>query len=366
MYDAIVIGARVAGAPTAMLLAQKGYRVLAVDRTSFPSDTMSTHFIGQEGVAALRRWDLLDAVIAAGTPPIASLTLDFGELRIPVPQPPDAPAYCPRRTILDKLLVDAAASAGAEVRERFSVQELVWEDGGVAGIRGRAAGGGTVEERARVVIGADGRHSVVARAVAPEEYNVRPALTCGYYSYWSGLALEGAEIALRPGRGILLFPTNDGLTCMGVECDREEFAAFRADIDGTIMRAAALVPGLAERVAAGRREERFQGGTEFPNYFRKPYGPGWALVGDAGYLKDPITGTGITDAFRDAELLAAALDAGLSGREPLEDALAAYEEERNAVAFPMYEVTCRLAEFRPPDAELFQLFGNLPQPQPAS
>jgi flavin-dependent dehydrogenase len=335
------------------------------DRASFPSDTMSTHYIQQDGVARLRAWGLLDAVVAAGTPPIPGLTLDFGDFRVPVPAPPGEPAYCPRRTVLDKILVDAAVAAGAELRERFSVQDVLVEDGRVAGIRGRAAGGANVEERARIVIGADGRHSVVARAVRAEDYNVRPALTCGYYSYWSGVPLDGAEIALRPGRGILLFPTNDGLTCMGVECHAGEFEAFRADIDGTILRSAALVPGLAERVAAGRREERYQGGAEFPNYFRKPYGPGWALVGDAGYLKDPVTGTGISDAFRDAELLAKALDAGLAGREPLDRALAGYEQRRNEAAFPMYEVTCRLAEFRPPDAELFQLFGNLPQPQAA-
>jgi 2-polyprenyl-6-methoxyphenol hydroxylase-like FAD-dependent oxidoreductase len=116
---------------------------------------------------------------------------------------------------------------------------------------------------------------------------------------------------------------------------------------------------LAERARAGRREERFTGTAELLNYFRKPYGPGWALVGDAGYHKDPITAQGITDSFRDAELVAEAVDAALSGRQPIEEAMAEYEQRRNKAAFPMYEFTCQLAALEPPPPEMQQLFAAL-------
>src|SRR5215218_8998914 len=159
MYDAIVVGARVAGSPTAMLLARRGHRVLLVDRVRFPSETMSTHFLQIEGVRRLRDWGLLDRLVAAGTPPISTLTMDFGLARVPVSQAVDGlAAYCPRRSVLDTILAGEAVAAGAELREEFSVQEVIFEDGRVAGIRGRSKGGDTVEERARVVIGADGRN----------------------------------------------------------------------------------------------------------------------------------------------------------------------------------------------------------------
>ncbi len=169
-YDAIVVGARCAGAPTAMLLAQKGYKVLVVDRASFPSDTVSTHVIHAPGMAALARWGLFDQVIASGCPPIETYSFDFGPFTIagtPRPQDGMSAAYAPRRTILDKILVDAAARAGAEVRERFTMEELLVEDGSVVGIRGHDEGGRSVDERARVVVGAGGRNTHKTNAVRP-------------------------------------------------------------------------------------------------------------------------------------------------------------------------------------------------------
>src|SRR5690349_7127967 len=159
-YDVIIVGARCAGAPTAMLLARQGHRVLLVDRASFPSDTLSTHLIHAPGIAALRRWGLLDQVTATGCPSIETYCFDFGPITISgTPRPAadgGSTAYAPRRTVLDKILVDAAARAGAEVRERFSVDEILIEDGTVVGLRGRDDGGRAVTERARVVVGADG------------------------------------------------------------------------------------------------------------------------------------------------------------------------------------------------------------------
>jgi len=157
-FDVIVVGARCAGSPTAMLLARKGYRVLLVDRATFPSDTVSAHLVHPLGVEALSRWGLLDRLAATGCPPIHTYRFDFGALVISgSPGTSHSPiALCPRRTILDKLLIDAAGEAGAEVREAFTVEEVVIEDGGVVGIRGRSTNGGSMLERARIVVGADG------------------------------------------------------------------------------------------------------------------------------------------------------------------------------------------------------------------
>src|SRR5688572_10581126 len=201
-YDAIVVGARCAGSPTAMLLARKGYRVLLVDRATFPSDTVSTHLIHHPGVASLNRWGLLDRVVATGCPPIHTYAFDFGPFTISgVPGIDEAPvAYAPRRTVLDEILVDAASEAGAEVREGFSVEEVLADHGRVIGIRGHTKEGTSVTEHAQVVVGADGRHSLVAEAVAAEQYEEKPRLQGSYYAYWSGRPWEGRfETYVRPG-----------------------------------------------------------------------------------------------------------------------------------------------------------------------
>jgi flavin-dependent dehydrogenase len=362
MYDAIIVGARCAGSPTAMLLARKGYRVLLLDRDTFPSDHLSTHWIHQPGVARLARWGLRERLAATGCPPITAMTVDFGPFALRGTLPPAgevAEAYCPRRTVLDKLLVDAAVEAGAELRERFVVESLIWDGDRVGGIAGRSAAGTTATERASIVIGADGLHSLVARMVQAPTYNARPALQVGYYSYWSGVPLDGVEFYSRERRGFGALPTHDGLTCIVAGRPHAEFAAYRADVEGSFRQILELAPGLAERVRQGKREERFRGTADLPNFFRKPHGPGWALIGDAGYHKDPVTAQGISDAFRDADLVAEAVDAGLAGRRPLEEALAEYERRRNEDSLPMYDYTCQFASLEPPPPEMLQLFAAL-------
>ncbi|MET0494495.1 MAG: NAD(P)/FAD-dependent oxidoreductase [Actinoplanes sp.] len=356
-YDVIVVGARVAGSPVAMLLARRGYRVLVVDRATFPSDTVSTHFIHPPGVASLKRWGLLDRLTATGCPPIGRYSFDFGPLTLAgAPGTDYSPvAYAPRRTVLDKLLVDAAAEAGAEVREGFTVEEVRVEPGQPAEVRGHGVGGATVVERARIVIGADGRNSVVAKAVQAAQYHERPPLTCGYYSYWSNLPTDGTfEIFSRPGRGWALCPTHDDLTMVIGGWPYAELAEHRNDVEGTLMRTFELAPAFAERLRDAKREERFVGAS-VPNYFRTPAGPGWALVGDAGYNRDFITAMGITDAFRDAELCAGALDHALSGERPYDQAMADYNSTRDAAALPMYEMTAQIAALQPPDPQMIQL-----------
>jgi 2-polyprenyl-6-methoxyphenol hydroxylase-like FAD-dependent oxidoreductase len=360
-YDAIVVGARCAGSPTTMLLARKGYKVVVVDRATFPSDTVSTHILHPPGVASLRRWGLLDRLVATGCPPIHTYAVDFGPFTISgAPGTAEDPVgYGPRRTVLDKLLVDAAAEAGAEVREGFTVSEVVVDDGRVTGVRGHGRDGRTVTEHARVVVGADGRHSRVARAVRPEQYHEKPQLLAGYYSYWSGLPMDGHfQTWVRPDRGFAAWPTHDDLTVVIGGWPFAEFEANKRDVEGNFLKMLELAPDLAERVHAATREARFVG-TAVPNWFRKPYGPGWALVGDAGYNKDFITGQGMHDAFRDAELCAAALDQAFAGARPFEAAMGDYQAARDRQVLPMYEFTTQLATLEPPPPELQQVFAAM-------
>lgn len=348
-YDVIVVGTRCAGSPTAMLLARNGYRVLAVDRATFPSDTISTHHIHAPGVDALRRWGLLDRVIATGAPPIETYVVDFGAFTI-VGKP--GTAYAPRRTVLDKLLVDAASEAGAEIREAFTVESLLFEEGRVVGIRGHERGGKTVSERARVVVGADGRFSFVADAVGAEEYDTKPKLLASYYSYWSDLPMDGRFANwVRSHRGMAAWPTNDGLTLVIAGWPYREFEANRTDVERHFFETLDTAPELAERVRAAKREERFVGAA-VPGYFRRPYGRGWVLVGDAGYNKDYITAQGISDAFWDAESCADALHQAFSGARPFEEAMEAWRVARDARAKAMYELTSDFASLEPPPADL--------------
>ncbi|HEV8191407.1 MAG TPA: NAD(P)/FAD-dependent oxidoreductase [Ktedonobacterales bacterium] len=369
MYDAIVLGARVAGSPTAMLLARKGYKVLLVDRATFPSDTLSTHQVQIYGGVRLRRWGLLDAVRATNCPPAHRVTFDVGPVILHGEFPTldgVGAVHSPRRTVLDKILVDAARAADAEVRENFNVEEILMEGGRVTGIRGKDKGRRSVTETARIVIGADGQHSRLARAVQAATYHTKPALSCGYYTYFSGVPLNGGEIYSRDRRAIGAWPTNDGLTLIYVAWPIAEFHTVRADIEGNFLQTLDLAPSLAQRVRQGKRAERLMGSADFANFYRKPYGSGWALVGDAGYHKDPITGLGISDAFRDAELLADAIDAGFSGGQPMDTALAGYEKQRNAASEPMYEFTTQLASFAPPMPEQHVLFEALHRNQQAT
>ena len=363
-YDAIVVGARCAGSPTAMLLARKGHRVLLVDKATFPSDTMSTHHVHPPGVAALERWGLLERLESTGCPPVETYSFDFGPLTIAgSPQPIEgiARGYCPRRTVLDQLLVDAAVEAGAELREAFTVDEILADDGTVTGIRGHAKGGATVTERAGVVIGADGKHSLVAKAVKPEQYHERRSHLAMYYAYWSGLPTAGFDTTIRAEhrRGWAAVSTHDDLTVVPFGWPVEEFKQNRTDIEGNFFATVDLAPEFAERVRAARRESKFVGSAELPGYFRKPFGPGWALLGDAGYHKNPITAMGINDAFRDAELVADAVDDAVAERRSYEAGMADYQRTRDGAAMPVYEFTDDFAQLQPPPPEMQQLLGAM-------
>jgi len=362
MNDVIVVGARCAGSATARLLAQKGYRTLIVDRASFPSDMpMSTHLLWHAGASQLDQWGLLDAVKASGCPPLTDVSLDLGAFTLTGRPPSDGvdAAYAPRRKVLDGILLDAAIAEGATLRENFMVEDVVREDGRVVGIRGARRGEPAETVRARLVIGADGRTSGIARAVSAPAYNELPELQGMRFSYFSGVPLTTVTFVAGTRRMVFAWPTNDGLTLVGIASAIEDFHETRHDVEGHFFaELAKWAPGLAERVRAGTREHAWLGGA-IDSFCRKPFGPGWALVGDAGLTLDPITAAGMTDAFRDAQLLADAVDEGLAGRRDLEAALADFEQRRNAASLPRYFFTGQMAKLDPPAPEIVQLFGAL-------
>jgi 2-polyprenyl-6-methoxyphenol hydroxylase-like FAD-dependent oxidoreductase len=365
MYDAIIVGARCAGAPTAMLLARKGYRILLVDKATFPSDTLSTHIIWPHGAEVMNRWGLFERLAATGCPPIArNLIFDVGPFALKgavTDTNGGRGGLCPRRTVLDKLLVDAAVDAGVELREGFTVEELLWDGDRVAGISGHGRAGAPVEERSRVVIGADGTYSMVAKAVraAESEYDTKPPLATNYYTYYSGFAAKDIEEYVRDYQAVGCFPTHDGLTLIAVLWPSSRFEEVRADVEGHVKKVLESTPTVADRLQRSKREDKWYGTAGVPNYFRQPFGPGWALVGDAGYNKDPITAQGISDAFIDADGLAVALDDGWSGRRALDEALAEHQRNRDQRAKPMYDFTCQLATLEPAPPHLQQLFAAL-------
>jgi 2-polyprenyl-6-methoxyphenol hydroxylase-like FAD-dependent oxidoreductase len=348
-YDAIVVGARCAGAPTAMLLARAGYRVLLLDRARFPRDTLSTLYIHQPGTALLDRWGLLDRVAATGCPPITSAMHRMGRVTVegtPTPVHGVRTAYAPRRYLLDALLAGAAVDAGAEFREDCRVTGVVVEDGRAAGVRWRtAAGSGT--DRADLVVGADGMRSVVADAVRAEVVREHPPLSCVYYGYWEGVPVTRFEAYAVRGRWVGCLPTNDGRTLIAVYFPQSEYPAVRGDLAAAYLDGLAdAAPGLRERALAGTRVGPLRGSGTQRNFFRRAAGPGWALVGDAGHHKDSITADGITAAFQQAALLAARLGADLPDPARRQAALERYAADRDRVLAARYSDTLALARLR--------------------
>ena len=356
-HEVVGVGARCAGAATAMLLAAAGHDVLLVDRSAFPSDTLSTHAIDRSGVVQLHRWGLLPAVLDARTPPIREVVFhshDSSVTRTVKDHVGVDMLVAPRRHVLDALLVDAAVSAGARLITGVTVDGVRRApDGRVAGVRGRSRAG-RVDIAARFVVGADGLRSRIARSVGASFTEVRRAGSgAAHYAYFAGdwPAME-YYVGDRQFAGV--FPTNEGEACVWV-CspadDAERFRRSHRTIDAAfdaLIHAAA--PQLADRLrTSATRSSTTRGIIGLPNHLRHPVGSGWALVGDAGYHRDAITGHGISDAFRDAELLATALDRILRGDGDETSALAGYHAERDAQLREIFEITCELVTFPPPD-----------------
>jgi 2-polyprenyl-6-methoxyphenol hydroxylase-like FAD-dependent oxidoreductase len=350
-HDVVVVGARTAGAATAMLLARQGHDVVMLDRADLPSDTISTHQIARTGVVALRRWGLLDAVLASGAPALRQVAFHadgdrttrtvkdrFGVDHL----------VAPRRYVLDAILAEAAVRAGAKLAAGVTVAGVRFDDAErVTAVSGRRRDGSPVEVLARFVVGADGLTSRVARSVGADITDDRGHGASTRYAYYAGLSWSGIEFFTSDRAFAGVFPTNDAQACVWIctpEADARAGGSSATAFDTQLQRAA---PALARRLQAAHRISRVRGMLRMPNHVRRAFGAGWALVGDAGYHRDAVTAHGISDAFRDAELLAAALDDALRGRTDEVTALGGYEAARDEALREVFDLTCALATFPP-------------------
>lgn len=351
-FDVVVVGGRVAGASTALLLARAGARVALIERAGYGTDTLSTHGLMRAGVLQLSRWGLLDDVVAAGTPPIRRTTFHYADGEsVQVSIRPSAGVdalYAPRRYLLDRLLVDAAAAAGAVVRHDTAATALLRDDGGrVSGIRTRDRSGRTTDVRAALTIGADGVRSAVAEHAGASIARRGRSGSAVLYRYFADIGTAQYEWAYGAGAGAGFLPTNLGLTCVFVSTTPDRMRTLRRDgvehaFQTLFSRAA---PRLAERVKDAVPAGRMHGWAALPGFVRRSWGPGWALVGDAGYFRDPITTHGMTDALRDAELLANEILEALTGVTPEAVALARYQATRDRLSSRLFDATEAVASY---------------------
>ncbi|HEU5472374.1 MAG TPA: NAD(P)/FAD-dependent oxidoreductase [Actinophytocola sp.] len=350
MYDVIVIGARCAGSPTAMLFARQGYRVLLLEKVRFPQDTLSSHYLHMQGVALLNRWGLLDTVRDTGCQPITRESYQAPGVRIEgfsLPMDGQQTTYAPRRYVLDPILAEGAVAAGVEFRESCAVNDLLFEDDRVVGVRYTTPGGVEATDRARLVVGADGMRSLVARKVGAPKVIEHARATCVYYSYWAGVPAI-FELYERPGRWVAVVPTSDDLNLIMTYFPQDEFPAVRKSVEPAYLEAVrSTAPDLYERMSGGQRVEQMYGTGHQENFFRKAYGPGWVLVGDAVNHKDSITARGITEAWVQAQSLTGYIGERLHDDTALTGALRRYENDLSGEAFSHYQGALNVAELKP-------------------
>jgi 2-polyprenyl-6-methoxyphenol hydroxylase-like FAD-dependent oxidoreductase len=344
-YDAVVVGARVAGASTTMLLARAGLSVLAIEKGAYASDTLSTHALMRAGVMQLNRWGVLDRIREAGTPPIRVTTFHYNdeEIEVLIKERDGVDAlYAPRRTVIDPALADAARASGAQIVFGARVESVLRDDSGrVCGLAFTDSSGVPRRVDAGIVIGADGARSGVARSVGADVLHRGSRPGSFVYGYWRGLDLNGTHWYYGRDVAAGAIPTNDGVACVFVGVRPERYETQRAagldELYRQVLRKTHR--SLAQAVASAQPAGKLYPFAGRPGYIRQSWGPGWALVGDAGCFKDPLTAHGMTDALRDAELLANAVIDGS------EEAFASYQSERDGFAVGFLDLSDEIASF---------------------
>lgn len=372
-FDVVVIGSGVAGAPTAMLLARSGHKVLLIDRHEFPRDALSTHFIWPRGVSYLNRWGVAQPILEQspnftalemnvegislhGSVPLNQLERRFQQLH--GDSRGVTTTYCgPRRHFLDKFLMDEAQKAGAEVRDGTSFAEPVVKEGVVKGIRAIDRKGNQVSLAARLVVGADGQHSTFAKKIGSRITDFRPLSTFAYFGYFSGIKKDELAFFRRGRLGMAIFPTSGGTHMVLAYGPTAWWEEFNKDAENNFHKIIAFcAPDVGELVRAGRVEEPFKACGTMPAYHRESWGPGWVLIGDAGSFKDQATAMGITHAFRDAELVSNYIHQALAGKMTMDAALAQYSSVRAADYNDYFNLVCQVAEmnvYTRPEIEFF-------------
>jgi 2-polyprenyl-6-methoxyphenol hydroxylase-like FAD-dependent oxidoreductase len=344
-YDVVIIGARCAGAATALLLARRGAKVLLVDRQDYGTDTMSTHALMRTGVLQLHRWGLLNSVMAEDTPEVRTTTFHYGSEQLVIAMKEEhgfAYLCAPRRTVLDRILVDAARAAGADVRHNVVLSSLHFgAENRVTGASLRNSAGHEVAVSCEMVIGADGRQSTVAKLVNAETLSESKSASGSVYGYFEALHRDGFHWHFANQAAASIIPTNASRHCVVASVPDWAFSdVFRGDVEAGFLRVLALnSQQLHDDVRNARLVGRFRGFPGRRGFFRQAHGAGWALVGDAGYFKDPLTAHGITDSLRDAELLARAVC------DARPQAFHTYQDMRDALSKKLFDITDAIASF---------------------
>jgi flavin-dependent dehydrogenase len=333
-FDCVIVGARCSGAPLATHLARAGMRVCLLDAARLPSDQpFSTHAILPLGMELLDELGVGPSIRKAA-PPVRRGRLSAGRAYVDLRFDPERAMYCPRRELLDPLLLEAAVSAGAQLHDETAVLELLREEGRVVGVRTRHRGTHS-EVRARFVVGADGRNSTVAKLARAEEYLACDAQRGGYWAYWP-LTRDFASlpfqtfIDIQGDEARFAFRTDGDLVIAGALDRCATVRGWAKDTERHVKTSLARSEVTRSLVADAKPASRFVGLIKMRFFFRRAVGPGWALVGDAGLHKDPTPGYGITDALRDAKALARALS---DGREA---ALDVYWRQRDVQSLPLF------------------------------
>jgi flavin-dependent dehydrogenase len=362
-YDIIIIGARVAGSTLAAILGQNGYRVLVLDRSSFPSDTLSTHFFR---APALRAFNQIG--VSGGVQSVAPHlrvnynVIDGIEFPEPVDRPDDYPFYmCVRRIVLDDILIRRIKQIpNAELQEGVKVTGLIWNNNSVSGVKWEKADK-KGEFKAKVIVGADGVNSIMAKEVNAEAEYQEPVTRAMYYAYYKGItSKEGpaAEFHYNGNTLVYCFPCDSDLTLIAASIPIAQFASFKRNVEEEFNGIVNSMEALSERFNKAEREGPIRGSGSIPGYLRIPYGNGWALVGDAGMVMDPWSGQGIDQATTHSVLLADSLDNYFSGKNDWVSAMAAYHKARNEFSLKTFQRTCKFSvDFRPMTNEALKLRG---------
>lgn len=364
-YDVIVVGARIGGAITAALLGQKGYNVLVVDRVHFPSDTLSTHFFRYPTFNALQQLGVLEQVYALAPKLVDNFNYVDGHVFTEPVESPEGPSHylCVRRITLDDILVKRMRKERTvSFREGMRIDDLLIENNHVVGVRW-SENGASMNAISRVVIGADGIQSVVAKRVEPAVERYEPVRRAMYYAYYSGLDPKprpAAEFHYRGNRLVYVFPTDGGLTLLAASVPIEEFSHFRKEPESRLKAEFESMPELAERFRRAEKAGPVKGAGNIPGYQRLPFGNGWALVGDSEQIMDPWSGQGIDQASAHATMLADVLNLWLSEKLPWDDAMREYNRRRHEFSDKTFERTCTYArDFRPMTEAALQRRGFL-------